>query len=68
MNIENLIENDFSGVISVRKDGKTLFQNSYGYADINNKIPNEIDTKFATASAGKVFVAVGILQLIEKGK
>jgi CubicO group peptidase (beta-lactamase class C family) len=45
-----------------------LVQNSYGYADISNKIPNETDTKFATASAGKVFVAVGILQLIEKGK
>ena len=68
MNIEKLIGNDFSGVISVRKDGKALIQNSYWYADINNKIPNEIDTKFATASAGKVFVAVGILQLIENGK
>jgi len=66
--IENLIGKDFSGVISIRKDGKTLMQNSYGYADINNKILNEIDTRFATASAGKVFVAVGILQLIEKGK
>lgn len=33
-----------------------------------NKIPNSIDTKFATASAGKVFVAVAILQLIEKRK
>ncbi len=30
-------------------------------------MPNEYDTKFATASAGKVFVAVGILQLIESG-
>ena len=27
-----------------------------------------MDTKFASASAGKVFVAVGILQLIEQGK
>ena len=27
-----------------------------------------MDTRFATASAGKVFVAVGILQLIEQGK
>lgn len=33
-----------------------------------NEIPNELDTKFAGASAGKVFVAVGILQLIEQGK
>jgi CubicO group peptidase (beta-lactamase class C family) len=68
MNIEELIGQDFSGVISVRKDKETIIRNSYGYADINNKIPNEIETKFATASAGKVFVAVGILQLIQKGK
>ena len=31
-------------------------------------ISNELDTKFGTASAGKAFVAVGILQLIESGK
>ena len=68
MTIEELIGQDFSGVISVRKDKKTIIRDSYGYADINNKIPNEIETKFATASAGKVFVAVGILQLIQKGK
>lgn len=32
-----------------------------------NEIPNTIETKFASASAGKVFVAVAILQLIEQG-
>ncbi|MDR1802293.1 MAG: beta-lactamase family protein [Treponema sp.] len=68
MTIEELAEQDFSGVISVRRDKEAIFQNSYGYADINNKIPNEIETKFATASAGKAFVAVGILQLIQNGK
>jgi CubicO group peptidase (beta-lactamase class C family) len=68
MKIEELVGQDFSGVISVRKDKETILHNSYGYADINNKIPNEIETKYATASAGKVFVAVGILQLIQKGK
>jgi len=68
LNIENLIESDFSGAVSVRRKNEVIFRKSYGYADINNKVKNEIDTKFATASAGKVFVAVGILQLIEKGK
>jgi len=68
MTIEELAGQDFSGVISVRKAKEIIFRNSCGYADINNKVPNEIETKFATASAGKVFVAVGILQLIQKGK
>ena len=67
MNVGELAGQDFNGVISVRKDKKIIVQHSCGYADINNKIPNEMDTKFATASAGKVFVAAGILQLIEKG-
>ena len=68
MNIESIIGGNFNGIISVRKNNDVIFQKPYGFADIINKIPNEIDTKFATASAGKVFVAVAILKLIEKGK
>jgi len=68
MNIDNIIPVDFSGVISIRKNNEIILKQSYGYADINNKISNEIDTKFATASAGKVFVATGILQLIDGKK
>lgn len=65
MNLENLVEKDFSGCILVTKNKKAIFEKSYGYADLSNKIYNKIDTKFATASAGKVFTTVGILQLIE---
>jgi CubicO group peptidase (beta-lactamase class C family) len=68
MEIKDLIDENFTGCISVRKNGNIIFQNAYGYSDLPNKIKNEIDTKFATASAGKVFVAVGILQLIECDK
>lgn len=65
MNLENLVEKDFSECILVTKNKKAIFEKSYGYADLSNKIYNKIDTKFATASAGKVFTTVGILQLIE---
>jgi CubicO group peptidase (beta-lactamase class C family) len=68
MNIETIIDNNFNGVISIRKGNEIIIKKPYGYSDIVNKIPNEIETKFATASAGKVFVAVGIIQLIEKGE
>lgn len=67
MSIDSLISEDFRGCALICQAGKTVLEKSYGYADLPNNIPNEIDTKFATASAGKVFVAVGILQLIEKG-
>jgi CubicO group peptidase (beta-lactamase class C family) len=66
--IVKIIENDFNGVISVKKGNEVIFQKPYGFADIPNEILNEMDTKFGTASAGKAFVAVGILQLIETGK
>lgn len=35
---------------------------------MTNESPNTLDTKFASALAGKAFVAVGILQLIEQRK
>ncbi|MFR5113965.1 serine hydrolase domain-containing protein [Turicibacter sanguinis] len=59
---------NFRGTISIKKEKSILFKQSYGYADVANQRKNQRETKFATASAGKVFVAVGILQLIEQKK
>ena len=68
MNLEALIDAGFRGCIQIAVHGRTVFEKACGYADLPNRIPNDSSTKFATASAGKVFVAAGILQLIEKGK
>ncbi len=68
MNIKELIDTNFRGNIYIVQDSKVLCENITGFADLANEIPNTLDTKFASASAGKVFVAVGILQLIEQGK
>ena len=62
------IGNKFRGNIYVVQDSKVIIEHVSGMADLVNEIPNTIDTKFASASAGKVFVAVAILQLIEQGK
>ncbi len=59
---------NFSGCLLATQKGETLAAASFGYMDLANKMPNRIDTRFATASAGKIFVAVAILQLIEAGK
>lgn len=67
MNIHDCINNSFRGCVLIHKDGKKILEKAYGCADLPNRISNEVNTKFATASAGKVFVAVGILQLVEKG-
>ena len=47
LNIDELVGQNFSGVVSIRKGKEIIAQNSYGYADKNNKIPNEIDTRQA---------------------
>lgn len=68
MNIKDLTDNEFRGNILIIKNDTILFEYSNGYSDLANKIPNTFDTRFATASMGKTFVAVGILQLVEQGK
>lgn len=67
MNLDKIVKKDFSGCVFVKHKGRIVFERAYGYADMANKVPNETDTKFPTASAGKAFVAVGILQLVERG-
>ena len=67
-NLESIIEKNFSGVISVSKNGETLFKKAYGYADLPNKRLNLTDTRFGSASAGKAFVAAAIMKLIEDGR
>ena len=64
---QNLVNHDFRGNIYVIQEDDVLLEYVGGFADLANEIPNSLETKFASASAGKVFVAVGILQLIEKG-
>lgn len=68
MGIKDIIDNNFRGNIYIVQNNNVLFKRESGFADLANEIPNTIKTRFASASAGKVFVAVGILQLIEQGK
>lgn len=66
--LHQLIPQNFNGAVSVSRGGQTLLQQACGYADLPNQLANQPNTRFATASAGKAFVAVGIMQLIQSGK
>ncbi|MCH5263098.1 MAG: beta-lactamase family protein [Lachnospiraceae bacterium] len=68
MGIKDMIDGEFRGIVYVVQGDKVLCEKVTGYADLPNEVPNTLETRFASASAGKVFVAVGILQLIEQGK
>ena len=62
------MDKDFRGNAYIVQNEELLLSYSGGFADLANEIPNTLNTRFATASMGKTFVAVGILQLIEAGK
>ena len=69
LRIENaIIGEEFNGAVSVSKNGESLYKKAFGYADLPNKRHNTVQTRFGTASAGKAFVAVAVMKLIEDGK
>lgn len=61
-------EERFSGVVLLAKKDRIVFRGAYGFADVAAEKRNTIDTRFGTASMGKMFTAVAILQLAEQGK
>lgn len=58
----------FSGAFLVARHDRVLLQQAHGLADRAKEIPNTIDTKFRYGSAGKMFTAVAVLQLVESGE
>ncbi|WP_130735389.1 serine hydrolase [Flavobacterium sp. J27] len=70
--IENYLEalnkkEIFSGAVLIAKNDSVIFQKAYGYANLNHKIPNSLNTKFNIASMGKMFTGVAIMQLVQEG-
>lgn len=68
MDIKGMIDESFRGSIYIVQNDRVLCERVSGFADLPNEIPNTLETRFASASAGKAFVAAGILQLIEGGR
>lgn len=68
MELKNVVPDSFSGVVGLYKGAQALLERPFGDRDLVNQLPNELETLFGTASAGKAFVAVGIMTLIEAGK
>jgi CubicO group peptidase (beta-lactamase class C family) len=60
--------NQFSGTVLVTRKGNILLHKAYGLADMEWSVPNSINTKFGLASVTKQVTAIGVLQLVERGK
>ncbi len=51
--------------LCVIKDGSTVFKESYGYRDREEKMLNTTDTYYRVASVSKMFTAMGVIKALE---
>lgn len=58
----------FSGSVLVAKGDQVLLRQAYGAQDPENSRPVAPSTRFCIGSAGKMFTAVGVLQLVQAGR
>lgn len=54
-------------VALIDDEGTTVYENFFGYRDLEKKIPMDEDTILGMASVTKSFVALSVMQLCEKG-
>jgi CubicO group peptidase (beta-lactamase class C family) len=57
----------FSGVVRVDRSGATEMAAAFGFADRAHRIPNQVDTVFATASVTKSLTALVVMSLVDRG-
>jgi CubicO group peptidase (beta-lactamase class C family) len=57
----------FNGNVLVSQKGRTIYQQSFGYANGKRSNPMTLDMKFDIGSISKEFNGVAIMQLSEKG-
>ncbi|OXM16133.1 serine hydrolase domain-containing protein [Paenibacillus herberti] len=57
----------FSGAILFGTENESKFEQSYGFANRSDKIKNTTNTRFGMASGCKIYTAVAICQLVDKG-
>ncbi|PFW55116.1 penicillin-binding protein [Bacillus cereus] len=58
---------DFSGVVLIKKEKELVYEKAFGYANKSECINNTLQTRFGIASGCKIFTAIGICQLVERG-
>jgi len=58
----------FMGSIVVRQDGKTIYQRSMGWADLENQIPATAETQYRIGSISKTFTAVLVMKAAAEGR
>jgi CubicO group peptidase (beta-lactamase class C family) len=63
-----LANNQFSGVITIAREGKIIYQKTTGYRDFASRTPLKKTDLFELASVSKQFTSMVIMLLQEKGQ
>lgn len=58
----------FSGVVLLARGDRVLFARAYGPASRERGVPNTLATRFRVGSMTKMFTAVAVMQLAERGR
>lgn len=58
----------FSGVVLLARGDRVLLARAYGWASREHDVPNTLETRFRIGSMTKMFTAVAIAQLAERGR
>ncbi len=61
-------EDSPGAVVSVWRDGETVFSKAYGMANLSYGIPWEVDTRTNIGSTSKQFTAFAVMLLAERGE
>ena len=74
LNIDSILDQHFkkndpyNGVILIAEKGKIVFQQAYGYRDIETGVKLKVDDVFELASVSKQFTAMIVMMLQQEGK
>lgn len=59
---------DLSGAVLLAKDGRAIYSAAFGERNRGDRLPNRVDTKFNTASIGKMFTSLAIMRFVASGR
>ncbi len=63
-----MLEKQLPGLsVTALKNGRVIYQEAFGKADIEADIDAKVDTQFAIASMTKIFTTFSVMQLIDDG-
>ncbi|WP_255574058.1 serine hydrolase [Halobacillus sp. Nhm2S1] len=65
--IQEIVKKEgFSGSVIVTQGEDLVYSKGFGYRNLAESLPNQMDTRFGIASGSKLFTAVAIAQLVEQ--